>query len=207
MKIDSLLHENSESFCADPTTMKYKASLALAIAAAVLCGLAGCSIARRTEFNEQERRRMLGVILPNSVQVVSAFTRPASFDDDATLDGIEVVLQTLDAQGEPTKLSGRLVFEMYTYKKASADPKGRLAQTWTHTLTSEKDQESYWDRASRMYRFQLLVNKNELPIDNRYVVLARYTNPWNEHFEDEAVIDLTPFIRQIKHELRTATGQ
>ena len=182
--------------------MKHNAALMVMVLSVVLMSNTGCLLGPQGPgYTPNEQRQILGSIIADRIKVVGPFTRPVSFDNDAIPDGIEVVLQPLDQQGEPTKLAGNLVFELYTYRPASAEPKGQLAQTWRHSLSSKKDQDARWDRATRMYKFQLMVDKTTMPKSSKYVILARYTNPWNEHFEDEAVIDLTGLLYEIKQEL------
>ncbi len=162
----------------------------------------GCAGPQGPLYTAQERRQLLAGIVADRI-VVQPFTHPVSFDDDPIPDGIEAVVSALDKQGEPTKISGRIVFELYTYRRASADPKGTQVQTWQLGLASDKDQQTYWNHTTRMYEFPLRVDVAAMPKSRKFVLLARYSNPWNEHLEDQAVIDLSGMVSELKEQLRS----
>ena len=166
--------------------------------------LACCAGPQDPDYTVAQQRQLLSSIAAERIDIDGPFTQPASFDDDAVPDGIEVVIRAFDQQGEQTKIAGHLVFELYTFREASADPKGRQLQTWQVSLAGRKDQDTYWDHITRTYEFPLQVNVATMPKDRRFVLLARYSNPWNEHLEDQSVIDLSKLISQIKADLQSA---
>ena len=117
-------------------------------------------------------------------------------------DGISVVLSAVDKQGERIKITGQIVFELYTYRPASADPKGRQLQTWQLGLAGDRDQRTYWNHTTRMYEFPLQVKLDGAPGASKFVLLARYNNPWNEHLQDQAILDLSSMVSELKERLR-----
>lgn len=166
-----------------------------------------CSRQLVPEYDQQEQRRLLSTIAPTKIDILDSLTQPVSFDQDGLPDGVEVVIAATDGQAEPSKLVGQMVFELYTHRQPSADPKGQQLQTWQVPVTNSADQEKYWNRATRQYEFPLKVNAAGLPRQPKFVLVARYTNPWNEHLEDEALLDLSSLISELKAELRSAQGE
>ena len=168
---------------------------------------AGCAGPQGPEYTVEERRQLLSPIMADKIELVGPLTQPASFDDDAIPDGLEAVLVARDKQGEPTKISGRLVFELYAYRPAAADPRGPQIQTWELALASDKDQESYWNHTTLMYEFKLQVDLAAMPKGRKFVLLARYSDPWNEHMEDQALIDLSGLASEIRDQVRGAGAE
>lgn len=163
---------------------------------------AGCADPQSPQTTADQRRRLFDSIAAERIQIMAPFTQPASFDDDPIPDGIEVALAALDRQGEPTKIAGQIVFELYSYRRAAADPKGTQIQTWQLALADDQDQQTYWHHATQMYEFPLRVNLSSLPKSRKFVLLARYSNPWNEYLEDQVEIDLSSMVYELKEQLR-----
>ncbi len=166
--------------------------------------LAGCAEPQGPEYTVEERRQLLSPIMADKIELVGPLTQPASFDDDAIPDGLEAVMVARDKQGEPTKISGRLVFELYAHRPAAADPRGTQIQTWELTLASDKDQETYWNHTTLMYEFKLQVDPATMPKERKFVLRARYSDPWNEHMEDQTIIDLSGLASEIRGQVRGA---
>ena len=167
----------------------------------------GCAGPQGLEYTVQERRQLLSPIMADKIELVGPLTQPVSFDDDAIPDGLEAVLVARDKQGEPTKISGRIVFELYAYRPAAADPRGAQIQTWELALASEKDQKTYWNHTTLMYEFKLQVDLATMPQARKFVLLARYSDPWNEHMEDQAIIDLSGLASEIRDQVRGAGAE
>jgi len=168
---------------------------------------AGCTGSRESDYTVEQRRQLLTPIMADKIELVGPLTQPVSFDDDVIPDGLEAVLVARDAQGEPTKISGRLVFELYAHRPAAADPRGAQIQTWELALASDKDQESYWNHTTLMYEFKLQVDLAAMPKGRKFVLLARYSDPWNEHMEDQAIIDLSGLASEIRDQVRSAGAE
>lgn len=185
-------------------------SLRMLPALLVLAG-AGCSRPQTLDFgtaepaapappasDDQARKQMVEVVLPVAIDIQGPFTRPASFDKDNVPDGIEVVLEAVDHQDQTTRMVGHLVLELYNHRQAAADPKGSQLQVWELDMATEKDQESYFNRLTRMYEFPLLVDRTQVPQSKQFVLVARYTNPWGKHIETEEVLDIEPLLWQAR---------
>ncbi|MCH8854209.1 MAG: hypothetical protein IID41_16395 [Planctomycetes bacterium] len=165
-----------------------------------------CRSQQGAQYDAAERQALLEGIAAHAIEIVAPFTKPASFDDDALPDGISVVLSAVDKQGERIKITGQIVFELYTYRPASADPKGEQLQTWQLELAGDRDQRTYWHHTTRMYEFPLQVKRDTWPGGTKFVLLARYSNPWNEHLQDQAILDLSGMVSDLKERARSTGG-
>lgn len=169
--------------------------------------LANCSAPQGPEYTVEERRQLLAPIMADKIELVGSLTQLASFDNDVIPDGLEAVLVARDKQGEPTKISGRLVFELYAHRPAAADPRGAQIRTWELALAGADDQETYWNHTTLMYEFPLRVDPAAVPKERKFVLLARYTDPWNEHMEHQTIIDLSGLVSEIRDEVRAAGAE
>ena len=184
----------------NPIRISAALSLLAPIALAVSCNRPVGS-----NYTPDEQHELLSSIAADKI-VVEPFTQPASFDEDAIPDGIQAFITALDKQGEPTKITGRIVFELYNYRAPAPDPKGAQIQTWRLDLADDKDQQTDWNHTTLMYEFPLETTLSAIPPSRKFVLLARYTNPWDEHLEHEAVIDLSGLISELKEQLRSASN-
>jgi hypothetical protein len=170
----------------------------------LIYGLAAAGCAPRTEgagLSDPERRSRLQSIMPATIEIVAPMTQPASFDEDPIPDGLRLVLRVLDPVGEPLRMTGDLVFELYAFRGAAADPRGQQLQTWQYALATAEDQATRWNRATRMYEFPLLVDGDRVAQHKRFVVVARYTNPWGEHLEDRATIEVQAHLNELRRRM------
>jgi len=156
-----------------------------------MCGVlvGGCTMFGQDDaaaFTAQEEA--VKMLLPERIKI-EPFTCVKSFDRDEIPDGIDVRLRPLDRFGDPIKIVGTLQFELYSYRKASADRKGKQLQFWQVSLRSPKQQRRYWDATSQMYEFPLLWEGSP-PSTDKCVLLVTYQSPWDERLEDEYVLRL-----------------
>src|SRR5438552_9990647 len=103
-----------------------------------------------------------------AVRIHPTFTRAKDWNGDGKPDGVEAVLELQDGFGEPTRATGRAMFEVYQYRPYHPDPRGkRVAQVWSWPVTTRQEQVEHWSRALRAYTFKI-------PYDpgNHTVVLA-----------------------------------
>lgn len=131
---------------------------------------------------------MLDLLMPARVEIVQPFTRVQSFDDDPRPDGIELLVQAVDAMEDPSLMPGRLDAALYEYIPASADPKGRKLEHWVMELTTPKQQRRYWNSMTQMYEFRLGIDPSRIPPAEKYVVAIVYTSPLGEHLSDECLL-------------------
>ncbi len=93
---------------------------------------------------------------PATVHIHPIFTQVEDWTEDGIPDGIEVLLELRDQFNEPTKATGRLLFELHEYRQGSLDPRGeRLANPWIGSLRTLDEQSARWRRTFRAYKFQL----------------------------------------------------
>ena len=93
---------------------------------------------------------------PQAVRVHPTFTRTKDWTGDGKPDGVEAVLELQDEFGEPTRATGRAMFEVYQYRPNHPDPRGRrAAKVWEWSLLTRPQQVDHWSRALRAYSFKI----------------------------------------------------
>jgi hypothetical protein len=91
-----------------------------------------------------------------AVRIHPTFTRAKDWTGDGKVDGIEAVLELQDEFGEPTRATGRVMFEVYQYRPYHPDPRGRRAKdVWEWPLLTRQEQSDHWSRALRAYSFKI----------------------------------------------------
>jgi len=154
----------------------------------LLAGFNGCAAPPRA-VDDAAQREMLALLMPGRVEIVEPFTRVKSFDDDATPDGIELLIQAVNALDNPgLMIAGRVRVELYEYVPASADQKGRGLEHWVIELTTAHEQRAYWNALTQMYEFQLGIDPAKIPPADKYVLAVTYTSPLGDHLTDECII-------------------
>ena len=152
--------------------------------------LTGCSTTRPVT-DEDAQREMLSLVMPGRIEIVEPFTRTESFDDDATVDGIELLLRAVNSLDNPgLMIVGDLRVELYSYVAATADHKGTQLDRWEIPLRTAEDQRAHWNQLTQMYEFLLLVNAKKVPKAGKFVVLVDYHSPLGGHLTDEFVLDI-----------------
>ena len=160
------------------------------VAAALL--LTGCAT-NPPVGDETVRREMLALLMPSRIEIVEPFTRVKSFDDDNIPDGIEVLLQAVNALDNPgLMVVGRVRVELFEYIAASADPKGRRLEHWEIELSTKSHQRTYWNQLTQMYEFRLGVAPEVIPRAAKYVLRVTYDSPLGERLTDEYLIEYRP---------------
>ncbi len=95
--------------------------------------------------------RMFG---PVSMRIHPTFTQIKSWTGAKKPDGIEAVVELVDQFGDPTRASGRVMFELYNYRDATPDRRGeRLASPWISSLGDKKEQAAHWSSAAARVQF------------------------------------------------------
>ena len=172
----------------------------------LLIGAAGCDLQRDSVSDAQAKQRALELLLPELVKI-QPFTRVA-MDESASLPTeLVVYLRAEDRFGDPVKVGGTFNFELYAFKQASGDHKGRRIELWQTRILDHRDQLRYWDQTAQMYEFRLQIgqlNEQDEPIlkSGKVVLVVTYNTPWGEHLEDEYVLS----AREQKARLRARSG-
>jgi len=168
--------------------MKHCRTIALGIAGAILG--TGCASPPRSGEGGAERE-MLALLMPSRIEIVEPFTRVKSFDDDATPDGIEVLLQSVNSLGNPgIMIAGQVRLELYEHLAGSADQKGRRLEQWDVELVTARQQRMYWNTLTQMYEVRLGIDTSRIPVADKYVLTVVYTSPLGERLTDECLLRL-----------------
>jgi hypothetical protein len=124
---------------------------------------------------------------PAAMRIHPIFTRVTDWSGDGKLDGVEVLVELQDQFGDPTKASGRVIFELYAYQQYDPDPRGERLAYWTAQLATRADQADRWNRTSRTYSFTLEYD----PISPRrtYVLAATFELSGGGRFFDRIILE------------------
>ncbi|MEK6676362.1 MAG: hypothetical protein AABZ47_11995 [Planctomycetota bacterium] len=148
----------------------------------------GCA-QKQHVVSDPAQRQMLSLLMPQRIQIVEPFTRVRSFDDDDSLDGIELLVQAVNALDDPgLMVVGNIRVELYEYLPASGEPRGRLLEHWDVDLSTAKDQKVFWNKMTQMYEFRMAVDPTLIPPAEQYVLGVTYTSPLGEHLTDDCLI-------------------
>ncbi|MHC4090644.1 MAG: hypothetical protein ACYSUQ_06615 [Planctomycetota bacterium] len=163
------------------------ATVGLLLGLVGLPGLIGCA-PRAVDVDDPATRQMLSLLMPARI-IVEPFTGLKSFDDDDQPDGLEVVLRPVDAFQDPVKIAGSLRVELYHFRPASGESKGRKIEQWDVPLSSLRDQETYWNRYTQMYEIPLELDLAAAEPADKYVIEITYNTPLGEHTVTEYVFE------------------
>lgn len=149
---------------------------------------------------------------PSKLRLHPTFTQVKDWTGDNKPDGVEVVVELLDSFGEPTRGSGTLLFELWSFRKYDPNPLGnRACEPWKGELLTREQQEAHWSQALRSYTFQLampLVNPTK-----EYVLTASFESiggadmPAGARLYDRLVIEPPPEKRAADRNVKKSTGK
>lgn len=153
----------------------------------LMLGLGGCQTVR-SAFTSESPSVDPTLFAASTMRIHPIFTQVRDWDSDGKIDGIEALVEFSDQFGDPTKCAGRVIFELYEFRRAYPDPRGRrLANPWIALLNTAAEQRAHWNRASRTYGFQL-ANPDVRP-DRSYVLTATFETSTGGRFFDRLVIE------------------
>ena len=138
----------------------------------------------------RSRQDALALLLPQRIRI-QPFTRLS-----ADAKELLVYVRAEDQFGDPVKVAGTFNLELYSYRKASPDRKGKRIELWQADIRDRKDQLRYWDHTAQMYELRLRVEHLRSQADEgslgggKAVLMLTYTTDWGEHLEDEYVVEL-----------------
>ncbi|HMB95926.1 MAG TPA: hypothetical protein VKK61_07805 [Tepidisphaeraceae bacterium] len=125
---------------------------------------------------------------PSAMRVHPIFTQVKDWTNDNHPDGIEALIEFQDQFGDPTKASGKVIFELYEYRKHDPDPRGeRLVNPWIGDLSTLDAQQERWNRTSRTYSFQLAWD--QIKENESYVLTAEFQANSGARFFDQIVLE------------------
>ncbi len=161
--------------------------LALAILVALGLTVVGCS----DGYAPPRPTPQADVFGPVAMRVHPIFTQVKDWSGSGHPDGIETLIEFQDQFGDPTKASGRVMFELFEYRRGSADPRGgRVVNPWIGALSTLEQQRQHWNRTSRTYSFQLAypqINPNRT-----YVLTAVFEMSEGGRFFDRIILEPSP---------------
>ena len=140
---------------------------------------------------------------PVSMRVHPIFTDVKDWTGDDQPDGIEALLEFVDQFGDPTKAAGKVIFELFAYRRYHADPRGeRVVNPWVAPLQTLQQQQARWNRTSRTYSFQL-----EYPgiSDGESYVLTASFDTGRTRFFDQIVLEGRNRVREVGPATQAAT--
>jgi hypothetical protein len=146
--------------------------------------LIGCGSSRTPEPKSEQPASFA----PVAMRIHPIFTRIKDFDGDNYPDGIDALIEFQDQLGDPTKASGRVIFELYAFQKFDPERKGkRLCNPWVGTLETLDDQRLRWNRTSRTYSFPLAYD--QISLTGTYVLTAEFQLSNGGRFYDQIILE------------------
>jgi hypothetical protein len=125
---------------------------------------------------------------PVSMRLHPIFTQVKDWTGDGKPDGIEALVELQDQFGDPTKASGRVIFELFDYRPFSAERRGeRVCNPWIGYLETLDEQRDRWNRTSRTYFFQL--ESPQIIPTKSYVLTAEFQLAAGGRFFDQIVLE------------------
>jgi len=140
-----------------------------ALALLTLGLLSACSTGDKPLRIEQAPEQRM--FTPVKMRLHPIFSGIKDWTGDGQTDGVEAEVEFLDRFGDPTKASGRLIFELYNYREGYPDPRGdRVVNPFAGSLLTAEEQQIHWNRTSRTYSFKLAYPA--ISTTHRYVLTA-----------------------------------
>ena len=116
------------------------------------------------------------------------FTRIKDWTGDNMPDGIDALIEFQDAFGDPTKASGRVIFELYEFIKYDPTHTGeRMTTPFIGELQTFEQQQDRWNRTSRTYAFPL--EYSAVKTNRAYVLKATFEVAGGGRFFDSLVLE------------------
>lgn len=123
---------------------------------------------------------------PAAMRINPAFTQVADLSHAGKPDGIEAQLEFTDRFGDPTKASGRVLYELFEYRR-DVDPRGkRVGGPWMFPIETVAEQKEGWNSPLRSYRFAL--SDAGIKPDESYVLSAIFELTRGGRFFDRIVL-------------------
>jgi hypothetical protein len=158
-----------------------RSALLVAILGLVLVGCAGEAPLARSDADTQ----FFG---PVSMRLHPIFTQLKDWTGSTKPDGIEALVELEDQFGDPTKASGRIIFELYNFRQYDPQRKGeRVVNPWIGYLETLDEQRDRWNRTSRTYGFQLAYP--QIDPTKSYVLTAEFEGSNGGRFFDQIILE------------------
>jgi hypothetical protein len=146
--------------------------------------LAGCQ-AHEASFAPPKEERLFDA---GRMRVHPIFTQVKDWTGDDRADGVEAVVEFTDQFGDPTKASGRILFELYEYQPKNPEVRGRrVVNPWIGSLSNADEQKAHWSRPARSYTFQLAYP--EISRGRNYVLTATFERDGGGRFFAQTLLE------------------
>ncbi len=148
----------------------------------LLTGLLGCG-------GQLVSRSSAPVLLfdARAMRIHPIFTQVKDWTGDNKPDGLEALIEFEDQFDDSTKAAGRVIFELFEYRKTSPESRGRrVAGPWVASIQSTDEQRQRWSRTTQSYSFQL--NDPGIRDDQSYVLSAIFELSGGGRFFDRIVL-------------------
>ncbi len=119
--------------------------------------VSGCQTFEKLNLFNSKQKNLEG-FYPEKVFVQSSFTQVKTPEEAGSEPVIEAYVGLKDQFEDPMKRLGIFRFELYPFKKASPDPRGKRFKDkglQTFNLTAASENQRHWDKVSRAYSFEL----------------------------------------------------
>ena len=144
--------------------------------------LAGCTSAPMERDTDE-----VSIFGASRMRLHPIFSQVKDWTGDNLPDGVEAELEFQDQFGDPTKCAGKVMFELFAYRKGYPDPRGdRVANPWVGVLSSLQDQHDHWNRTSRTYSFQL--SQPGINLHSDYVLTAMFEHNDGRRFFGRVIL-------------------
>ena len=170
---------------------------AAAAGMAAAWGGAGC------QSNDAPPSPNVNLFGPTSMRIHPIFTQPVAHNGN--IDAVEAQLEFDDQFGDPTKASGKVLFELFSLRKDYPDPRGeRAAGPWVGSLQTLAEQYARWNTTLRTYKFEL--NDPRYQTDQSYVLTAVFEKTGGGRFFDRIVLPAAPAKPHSRHQNSARAG-
>ena len=123
---------------------------------------------------------------PASMRIHPIFTQMVDLGGEGRPDGIEAQLEFDDQFGDPTKAAGRVLFELYEYRRQPPFTGRRVGGPYLSALATPAEQRALWNKTLRTYRFPLAF-PGLVPTQD-YILTAVFQRADGGRFFDKRVI-------------------
>ncbi len=154
-------------------------------AAGILCLMVGCA-SSGVNSRGTDSDAMFGPVL---MRIDRIFTKISDWTGDGKPDGIEVSIGFEDRSEDPTKAAGRVIFELYEYRREDPDARGKvLTDPWVGSIATLAEQKAHWFPTGRTYTFQL--SYDQIRNTRNYVLTAQFDRAAGGRFFDKIVLEV-----------------
>jgi len=161
-------------------------------AALLLMLLSSCQ--QPDEPAAQQDRHSADLFAAADMRIHPIFTQVMDWTGDNKPDGIEALVEFTDQFGDPTKATGKIMFELFEYRYDFPDPRGhRVVNPWIGSLLTADDQRAHWSRTTGTYRFQLAYP--QIVTSRSYVLTATFERQEGGRYFDQIIIEAQPTSR------------